>query len=480
MPSLGPDIDSKDGVGDTVFTAFLSPANPGHWIWGAGPVVQIPTNSSSELGNKNWGLGPSFVVLHLEHGDPWVYGVLVNNIWSLTSNKQGGSYNNGLIQPFVNYNFEGRLLPHQRADPDGRLEGGQRPAVDGADRRRRRQDLPSRQAAGEHAALRVLQRRAAGLPGELADPRASPADVSQMTEKENYDEFRIATHCARSVLHSSRPRSRRMRCAWRQRHCSSRRGIDLRTRWRRRRPPPTCAASASSPTTRGCSPMPGGGGMLCWRDADVELEAVRQGDVRAHPGLSQARIARSRRSDRPQDADRLFPQPIWSRRSSRKRRSSTAPGPGRAAGAHRAHGSRADQHRREPRRHRGAVRLRRGDRLGRGDRQAGRARRRTWARPAWKCSFAMARRGRIVAECADTEIGLKYAADLNAGAAGAAETWVSGYMDSFTQWTYAKNAFDKWSADFARRFAALRNGSLRLMQQCFRHWRPFPLLRGSR
>ena len=65
--------------------------------------------------------------------------------------------------------------------------------------------------------------------------------------------------------------------------------------------------------------------------------------------------------------------------------------------------------------------------------------------------------GRIVAECADMEIGLKYAADMNAGAAGAAESWVSGYMDSFSQWTYAKNAFDKWSADFARRFAQLRS-----------------------
>ena len=108
-PALGPDIDSRSGIGDTVFTAFLSPANPGEWIWGAGPVVQIPTNSNSELGNKNWGMGPSVVVLHLDHGSPWVYGALVNNIWSLTSDKQGGSYNNGLIQPFVNYNFEGGL-----------------------------------------------------------------------------------------------------------------------------------------------------------------------------------------------------------------------------------------------------------------------------------------------------------------------------------------------------------------------------------
>ena len=51
-----------------------------------------------------------------------------------------------------------------------------------------------------------------------------------------------------------------------------------------------------------------------------------------------------------------------------------------------------------------------------------------------------------------------YAADLNSGASKAAEAWVNGYLDSFTQWEYAKKAFDKWSADFARRFATLRNG----------------------
>jgi hypothetical protein len=108
-PSLGPGDSATTGIGDTVFTAFLSPAKPGNWIWGAGPVVQIPTDSNAELGNKNWGLGPSVVLLHLAHGDPWVYGALVNNVWSLSSNERGGSYNNGLIQPFVNYNFKGGL-----------------------------------------------------------------------------------------------------------------------------------------------------------------------------------------------------------------------------------------------------------------------------------------------------------------------------------------------------------------------------------
>ena len=107
QPKLSQDSERKNGIGDTVFSAFLSPAKPGHWIWGVGPVAQLPTNTSDELGNKNWGLGPTFVVLHLDHGDPWVYGVLANNIWSLSSSKQGGSFNNGLIQPFVNYNFKG-------------------------------------------------------------------------------------------------------------------------------------------------------------------------------------------------------------------------------------------------------------------------------------------------------------------------------------------------------------------------------------
>lgn len=67
--------------------------------------------------------------------------------------------------------------------------------------------------------------------------------------------------------------------------------------------------------------------------------------------------------------------------------------------------------------------------------------------------------GAIVGECADNEIGLKYAADLNNGATGAAEAWVNGYVSSFQSWTYARDAFDKWSAVFARRFGALRAGS---------------------
>lgn len=64
--------------------------------------------------------------------------------------------------------------------------------------------------------------------------------------------------------------------------------------------------------------------------------------------------------------------------------------------------------------------------------------------------------GAILAECRDTEIGRKYAADDKSGATGAVETWAGGYMNSFQAWSYAKNAFDKWSVLVAQRFAQLR------------------------
>ena len=64
--------------------------------------------------------------------------------------------------------------------------------------------------------------------------------------------------------------------------------------------------------------------------------------------------------------------------------------------------------------------------------------------------------GAIVGECRDTEIGRKYAADASSDASGAAQTWAGGYLNSFQAWSYAKNAFDKWSLQVAQRLAFLR------------------------
>ncbi len=107
QPEFLPGQGSTFGLGDVQVSAFVSPSEPGPGglIWGAGAIAQLPTNTDAALGNKNWGLGPTAVVLKLQKGDPWVYGALVNNVWSLSGSGRGGSYNNFLLQPFVNYNF---------------------------------------------------------------------------------------------------------------------------------------------------------------------------------------------------------------------------------------------------------------------------------------------------------------------------------------------------------------------------------------
>lgn len=105
QPALLPGDSRVYGVGATQLSAFLSPANPNGVIWGVGAITQIPTATQTELGSQRWGFGPTAVVLRLEKGNPWVYGALVNNVWSV-GNGAGGSYNNFLLQPFLNYNFK--------------------------------------------------------------------------------------------------------------------------------------------------------------------------------------------------------------------------------------------------------------------------------------------------------------------------------------------------------------------------------------
>lgn len=106
QPGFVPGENSTTGLGDIQFTGFLSPSRSEGTIWGVGAVVQLPTQSNDRLGNDNWGLGPSFVALRSEQGNPWVYGFLVNNVWSIGG---GGdpNYNKFLLQPFVNYNLPG-------------------------------------------------------------------------------------------------------------------------------------------------------------------------------------------------------------------------------------------------------------------------------------------------------------------------------------------------------------------------------------
>jgi hypothetical protein len=101
QPAFTPAQDRKFGLGDTVFSAFLSPKDSGKLIWGVGPALLLPTSTDDRLGAGEWGAGPSVVVLTVQ--GPWVVGSLFSNVWSFTGDKQVNLFT---WQPFVNYNLD--------------------------------------------------------------------------------------------------------------------------------------------------------------------------------------------------------------------------------------------------------------------------------------------------------------------------------------------------------------------------------------
>jgi len=104
QPALFPGDDDNFGIGDIQFTGFLSPKKPvGGWILGAGPVFQFPTATDSSLGARKWTIGLSVVGLRID--GPWVYGALVQNVWSVAGSG-ASDVNAMLIQPFINYNMD--------------------------------------------------------------------------------------------------------------------------------------------------------------------------------------------------------------------------------------------------------------------------------------------------------------------------------------------------------------------------------------
>jgi hypothetical protein len=110
--TIVPFVDQKDfpaaamnesGLGDITASLFFSPKAPtaGGWIWGAGPVMLLPTATQDVLGSEKWGLGPTAVVLKQE--GPWSYGILGNHIWGVGGNDSRSDISATFVQPFLSY-----------------------------------------------------------------------------------------------------------------------------------------------------------------------------------------------------------------------------------------------------------------------------------------------------------------------------------------------------------------------------------------
>jgi hypothetical protein len=101
QPDILSESGSTTGIGDLNFTAFYVPKSGKNMI-GVGPILVFPTGGD-EIGSQKWSAGPSLVVISTP--DPWVLGVLWNNIWSYAGDADSHDVNKMLLQYFINYNF---------------------------------------------------------------------------------------------------------------------------------------------------------------------------------------------------------------------------------------------------------------------------------------------------------------------------------------------------------------------------------------
>jgi hypothetical protein len=102
IPGLGD--GSQSGIGDVAQNLFFSPKKPteGGLIWGAGPLLLIPS-SSDYISADKWGLGPTAVALKLD--GPYTYGILANHVWSVAGNGRQ-AISSSFFQPFFTYTMK--------------------------------------------------------------------------------------------------------------------------------------------------------------------------------------------------------------------------------------------------------------------------------------------------------------------------------------------------------------------------------------
>jgi hypothetical protein len=99
---------NESGLSDTTASFFFSPKSPtaDGWIWGAGPVLLLPTATKDVLGTEKWGLGPTGVAL--KQSGPWTVGVLANHLWSVAGDANRADVSATFLQPFVSYTTKTR------------------------------------------------------------------------------------------------------------------------------------------------------------------------------------------------------------------------------------------------------------------------------------------------------------------------------------------------------------------------------------
>jgi len=107
-PSLSmtyqPSPHEQYGLNDLQTSFFVSPHNADKWIWGIGPIFQLPTATSDGLGTGRWSAGPTAALIY--SNGPWFNGILTYQLMSFAGSRARGSVNQTYVETQLSYNFE--------------------------------------------------------------------------------------------------------------------------------------------------------------------------------------------------------------------------------------------------------------------------------------------------------------------------------------------------------------------------------------
>lgn len=103
VPGPIPDAPRTSGLGDLLHTALLSPSTGRRVIWGLGPTVGFPTATDELLGSGKWLLGPAAIFVYAPRRS--VFGVVVQNLWSVGGDAKRPEVNALSLRPLVNINL---------------------------------------------------------------------------------------------------------------------------------------------------------------------------------------------------------------------------------------------------------------------------------------------------------------------------------------------------------------------------------------
>jgi hypothetical protein len=179
LPS-GSQGDGAFGLGDLNYSLFVSPAEAGKVIWGLGPSITFKSATDEQLGSGKWSAGPTVVLL--SQPKPWSIGVLARHLWSFAGEDDRADVSQFLIQPFVNYNFDGGwfLFSDPTVTANWKAKSGQKWTVPIGGGFGRVFNI-GQQAARQHAPGRLWERRAPGLCAEGGPEVYRPASLPEVT-----------------------------------------------------------------------------------------------------------------------------------------------------------------------------------------------------------------------------------------------------------------------------------------------------------